>query len=76
MWELNKFLVSMSTMYLNFDEGRFVFKVFCTHYYYASPNEVYCLLLYPEHSVMTLDQLSPRLERDRAVRVTTGVSAW
>ena len=41
-----------------------------------SPSEVYCLWLYPEDGVLTLDQFSPRLERDRVVRVTAGVSVW
>ena len=38
-----------------------------------SPSEVYCLWLYLEDGVLTLDQISPRLERDRVVRVTAGI---
>ena len=34
------------------------------------------LNLYLKDVVLTLDQFSPRLERDRVVRVTTGVSVW
>ena len=41
-----------------------------------SPSEVYGLWLHLEDGVLTLDQFSPRLERDRVVRVTTGVSVW
>ena len=43
---------------------------------YVIPREVYCLWLYLKDSVLTLDQFSSRLERDRVVRVTTGVSVW
>ena len=32
-----------------------------------SPSEVYCLWLYLKDVVLTLDQFSPRLERDRVV---------
>ena len=38
--------------------------------------EVYCLWLYLEDGVLSLDQFSPHLERDLVVRVTTGVSVW
>ena len=38
-----------------------------------SPSEVCCLLLFLEDGVLTLGQFSPRLERHRVRRVTTGV---
>ena len=38
-----------------------------------SPSEVYCLWFYLKDGVLALDQFSPRLEWDRAVRATTGV---
>ena len=41
-----------------------------------SPSKIYCLWLYLKDNVLTLDQFSPRLERDRAVRVITVVSVW
>ena len=40
-------------------------KLFYTHYLYVSPSKVYCLWLYLKDGVLTLDQFSPRLERDR-----------
>ena len=52
-------------MFLSF-EGRFTSRLFCTHYQYVSPIEVYRLWLYLKYGALTLDQLSPRVERDRA----------
>ncbi len=48
MWALkNSFLVSMSTMYLNFDRRKTRFEtVLHTLFIYVSPSEVYCLWLY------------------------------
>ena len=42
----------------------------------SGPSEVYCLWLYLEDGVLSLDQFSSCLERDRVVRVTNGVSVW
>ena len=41
-----------------------------------SPNEVCCLWFYLKDDVLTLDQFRSRVELDRALRVTTGVSVW
>ena len=67
--------VSMSTMYLNFDGTKTRLET-VLHTLLVSPSEVYCLWLYLKDGVLSLDQFSPRLERDRMVRVTTGVSVW
>ena len=77
MWALkNSFLVSMSTMYLNFDRRKTGLETVLHTLLICEPSEVCCLWLYLKDGVLTLDQFSPRLERDRIVRVTTGVSVW
>ena len=64
----------MSAMYLNFDRRKTCLETVVHTLLVRDPSEVYCL--YVKDDVLTLDQFSPRLERDRAVRVTTGVCVW
>ena len=69
----NSFLVSMSAMYLIFDSRKTRLE---TLWHTLSVCEVYCLWLYLEDGVLTLDQFSPRVERDRTLRATAGASVW
>ena len=77
MWVLkNSFLVSMSTMHLNFDRKKTHPETVLHTLLVCESSEVHCLWLYLKDSFLTLDKFSRRLERDRAVMVTTGVSVW
>ena len=78
MWAMkNSFLVSMSTMYLNFDRRKTRLEtVLHTLLICESQRSLLSMVIYIKDGVLTLDQFLPRLERDRAVRVTTGVSVW
>ena len=69
----NSFLVSMATVYLSFDRRKTCPKdvLHTVSVCVVSSNDVI-----PKRRVPTLDQFSPRVERDRAVRVTASVSVW
>ena len=72
----NSFLVSMSTMYLNFDRRKTRLEtVLHTLLVCGSQRNLLSMVILKD-GVLTLDQFSSRLERDRAVRVTTGISVW
>ena len=76
MWALkNSFLVSMSTMYLNFDRRKTRLEtVLHTLLICESQRSLLSMVIHLKDGVLTLDQFPPRLERVRVVKVTTGVS--
>ena len=75
MWALkNSFLVSMSTMYLKFDRRKTRLETVLHTLLICESQRSLLSMLYPKDGVLTLDQFSPRLERDRVVRVITCVS--
>ena len=77
MWALkNSFLVSMSTMYLNFNRRKTGIETVLHTLLVCESQRSLLFIVILKDGVLTLDQLSPRLERDRAVRVITGVSVW
>ena len=77
MWALkNSFLVSMSTMYLNFDRRKTRLETVLHTLLICESQRSLLSMVIPKRLCLTLDQFSPRLERDRMVRVTTGVSVW
>ena len=74
MWALkNSFLVSMSTMYINFDRRKTRLETVLHTVLVCESQRSLLSVVILKDRVLTRDQLSPRLERDRAVRVTTGV---
>ena len=77
MWALkNSFLVSMSTIYLNFDRRMTRLEAVLHTLLVCESQRSFLSMVILKDAVLTLDQFSSRLERDRAGRVTTGVSVW
>ena len=66
----------MSTMYLNFDRRKTRFETVLHTLFICESQRSLLSMVIPKDGVLTLDQFSPRLERDRVVRVTIGVSVW
>ena len=65
----------MSTKYLSFDRRKTLLES-DLHAFSVSPNDVGCLCIYLKDDVLTLDRFRSRVELDRSVRVTVGVSVW
>ena len=77
MWALkNSFMVSMSTMYLNFDRRKTRLETVLHTLLVCESQQSLLSIFILKDGVLTRDQFSSRLERDRAVRVTTGISVW
>ena len=76
MWALkNSFLVSMSTMYLNFDRRKTRLEtVLHTLLICESQRSLLSMVIPRRRCSDTWSKF--RLERDRMVRVTAGVSVW
>ena len=71
MWALkNSFHVSISTMYLNFDRRKTRLEAVLHTLLVCESQRSLLSMVILKDGVLTLDQFTSRLERDRAVRVT------
>ncbi len=65
-----------ATMYLNFDRRKTRLETVLHTLLICESQRSLLATVIPKRRFLTLDQVSPCLERDRVIRVTTGVSVW
>ena len=77
MWALkNSFVMSMSTMYRNFDRRKTRLETVLHTLSICESQRSLLSIVIPKNNTSTLGQFSPSVDRDRAVRVTVGVFVW